>query len=137
LSPGVVIGQVFRVGGLDLHGVVLLVATTGKLPAETDMQIEIEEVLDGGRTQSLALFKSRVPLDQSAQLRTLAFPVIPRTAGKMIVLNLSVAPNSEHEVRLLWHDPRADKGDPVDYYPDGHALLNGRPVDADLFFISY
>jgi len=25
----------------------------------------------------------------------------------------------------------------VDYYVEGHALLNGRHVDADLFFISY
>jgi hypothetical protein len=137
LSPGVVISQVFRVGGIDLRGIVLLFATTGTLPTEMDMEIEIEELLAGGRSQSLAVFRSRVPLDQNAQPRTLAFPVIPRTAGKMIVLKLSATLDSGHEVRLLWHDPRADKGKPVDYYPEGHALLNGRPVDADLFFISY
>ena len=137
LSPGVVIGQVLRVGGTDLRGIVLLVTTTGTLPTEVDMEIAIEELLADGSTRSLALFRSRVPLDKNAQPRTLAFPVIPQTAGKMIVLNLSSTLDAEHEFRLLWHDPRADKGVPIDYYPEGHALLNGRPVDADLFFISY
>ncbi len=137
LKPGVTIGQVFRVGGLDLRGVVLLVATKGDLPAQIDMEMEIDELMVDGRTQSLALFSTHVPLDQRIQLRTLAFPVVPHTAGKMIVLNLSVTSDTKHEVRLLWHDPRADKGAPVDYYPDGHVVMNGRPIDADLFFISF
>ena len=137
LSPNMVISQAFRVGGIDLHGIVLLMATTGSLPTEVDLAINVEELLANGSTQSLAVLKSRVPLDQRAQLRTLAFPTIPQTAGKMVVLHFSATPNPGHEVRLLWHDTKADKSVPVDYYPEGHAMLDGRPVDADLFFISY
>lgn len=137
LAPGVVIGQVFRVGGLDLQGMVLLVATTGTLPVAADMEVEVDEIFADGRTQSLALFRSRVSIDQRVQLRTLVFPAIPHSAGRMIVLNMSVVSETGHDFRLLWHDPRADKENPVDYYPEGHVLLNGKPVDADLFFISF
>lgn len=137
LTPGVSIGQTLRVGGLDLQGIVLLVATTGTLPVEADMEVEVDEILADGRTQRLALFRTRVPLDERVQLRTLAFPAIPHSAGKMIVLNFSVASNTGNDFRLLWHDPRAAKLDPIDYYPEGHAVLNGKPGDADLFFISY
>lgn len=137
LEPGTVISQVFRVDGIDLRGIVILVATTGTLPAEMDIEVRVEELLAGGSTRSLAVFRSRVPLDQRAQTRTLAFPPVPRTAGKTVVLSLSARPEPGHEVRLLWHDSRADGGGQPDYYADGHALVNGRPVDADLFFISY
>lgn len=137
LSSGVVISQIFRVGGIDLRGIVLLVATTGTLPTEMDLEIEIEELSASGSRHPLAVFRSRVPLDQSVQTRTLALPVIPQTAGKMVVLSLSATPESGRDVRLLWHESRADEGSPVDYYVEGHALLNGRHVDADLFFISY
>ena len=55
----------------------------------------------------------------------------------MIFLKFSVASNTGNDFRLLWHDPLADTVDPIDYYPEGHAVLNGKPSDADLFFISY
>lgn len=137
LMPDTVIGQVFRVGGLDLRGFGLMVATTGALPIEVDIEVEVKELLADGQTHSLGRFGSRTPLTQRTQRIPLAFPAIPHTAGKRIVLSLSVASDSKHEIRLLWHHPQADEGDPIDYYPDGHVVLNGRPIDADLFFVSY
>jgi len=137
LKPGVIVSQEFRVGGLDLRGVALLVAVTGPLPTEVDVQIGIEAAHSEEPARSLAVFRSRVPLDQHVQLRTLEFPAVAGSAGRLVVLNVSVVPGPEHEVRLLWHDQRQDKGSQVDYYQDGTASLNGTPVDADLFFVSY
>lgn len=137
LESGMTVGQEFRVGGLDLHGMVFLFSTTGNLPTEFDVEITVEEILTGGRTKQLALFKSLVPLDQRVQLRTLALPDIPRSADKQIVFELSITSDEEHDIRMLWHDPQAENGDSTDYYPDGNALLNGQPVRADLFFISF
>ncbi|PID81431.1 hypothetical protein CSB20_03020 [bacterium DOLZORAL124_64_63] len=121
----------------DLHGIVLLVSAQGALPTEIEIEIEVEEIQAGGVARSLALFRSRVPLDQSVQLRTLAFPAVPHTANKMVVVSFSVIADNGCEVRLLWHDPRASAEAPIDYYPEGKAILNGQEVDADLFFISF
>jgi hypothetical protein len=41
MNPGLIIGQTMRIGGLDLQGIVLLVATSGPLPVEVGMDLEV------------------------------------------------------------------------------------------------
>ncbi len=137
LTPETVIGQVLEVGGLDFHGITLLVATKGALPAEIEMEIGVEELLNNGHTRNLGRYVSRIFLGQKVQHCSLVFPPIPHTAGKTILVSFSATTEGTQEIRLLWHDSQVDKGDFVDYYPDGYSLINGKQVNADLFFISY
>lgn len=132
-----VVGQTMRIGDLDLRGIALLVAATGPLPAEVAMELQVKELLADGAAHPSAHFKSRVLLEQRVQPCTLTFPAIPNSAGEFVLFELTVTADPACQVHLLWHDAQSDVGESVDYYPEGHALLNGKSVDADLFFISY
>lgn len=137
LTAGTGIGQVFRVGGIDLHGMALLLVTDGALPVETDLELRFEEMVGGGRTRPLAHFRTRVRLELPAQLCTLGFPVINGSAGRTVVMTVSAGVVPGHGIRLMWHDQRADGDGTVDYYREGYALVAGRREAADLFFMSF
>ena len=137
LKPGVVISQVFRVGGLDLHGVVLMIAAKGPLPVLLDMEIEIEELSSVSHSRPLARFHASIPLEQSIQYRNLSFPAVAGTADKTIVMHITANTSPDHEIRLFWHDQSMEEGKRVDYLPNGYALVNRQTVEADIYFVSY
>jgi hypothetical protein len=80
----------------------------------------------GEQTVWLDEYRSSVEFVQAVQPCTLSFPSVKGTAGRRIVLEIRISATGAHRHRLLQHDPSADTGRRLDYYPEGNAAFNLR-----------
>lgn len=137
LGPQDYVTQTLHTGGLDLRGLTVLIATEGILPAHSTLNLRIGISGAGEHTVWLDEYRSSVEFVQAVQPCTLSFPSVKGTAGRRIVLEIRISATGAHRHRLLQHDPSADTGRRLDYYPDGNAAFNGRPLAGDLYFVTY
>jgi hypothetical protein len=137
IGPRDSVTQTIHTGGLDLRALTILVATEGRMPALSTLQLRIGIPGTGGQTEWLKEFASPVELVQEVQPCTLSFAPVQGTAGRRIVIEIRISAGGAHQHRLLQHDPAADTGRAIDYYPEGNAAFNGRPLAGDLFFVTY
>jgi hypothetical protein len=137
IGPHDFVTQTLYAGGLDLRGLTILVATEGSVPAVSTLILRIGIPGAGERPEWLKELTSPVEFVQEVQPCTLSFAPIQGTAGRRIVIEVRINPVGAHRHCLLQHDPESDAGRRFDYYPEGNAAFNGRPLAGDLFFVTY
>lgn len=128
------VGQSFRLGDRDLEGFAVRWSTEG-----TDLEFPVRVRVWQRRGQEFdALLSARSVRVTVAGDGARSFVRMPveETANLEIALTLEVRTAPTDEVRLRWH--RHDVGDQdVDTFPEGTALLNLEPIDADLYLVVY
>jgi len=128
LRPGDRVGQSFPVGGLDLSGVALRLLCDRDAAAVAT--VSARALADGRPGAELGSRRLELRLARGQNLYHLPFRAIPGTAGRTVLLELTLAPADGAAVRVLWNEGE-------DVYPGGRAWWNGRATRGDLYFLSY
>jgi len=135
LTDGTTVGQTFPVGGLDLSAITVALAVGGPLPAELGFTVTVQVLDAAGAPGPPQRFRTRITQSEPVQACNLAFGPVPGTAGRRVQVTIACSDPGANRMRLLWRD--AALGARGEVFPGGTALVDGRPVDADLYFISY
>jgi hypothetical protein len=135
LRPGVSIGQTFQVGPLDLQGIALRWAAA-EPPVSCTVRFQLWELQPGSSPASLGSWERQVHLEHTSELVTIDFGSRPRTAGRELAVSCEVLEEVPGGIFLGWHVPQPGERY-EDFYPEGTALLDGRPVAGDLYFLTY
>jgi len=135
MGPGHTIGQTIGVGPAGLSGLQVR-PVFAKGPVSLPLRLRIWGREGGGFRRSLGELTHTFDLSQSLQRIAWSFAPIPGTAGQEVLITIELLEPPAQEVALGCH--RYDPADPRgDAYPEGRALVDGTPVPADLYFISY
>ncbi len=135
LTAGTTVGQTFRVGGLDLSAITVGLASDGPLPASVELVVTIRALDDHGAAGTPQRFRTPITQSHPVEACNLAFGPIPGSAGRRVEVTIACPDPAGHRLRLVWRDSALGAGGEV--FPDGTALVDGQPVPADLYFVSY
>lgn len=127
LGPDDRVGQTFPVGGADLAGLALRLVT--ERPGRIRTELRVREAAAGRPGRELGVRQVELDLREGQNLYHLPFEPVPGSAGRTVLVELGVA-SAGAAVRVLWNDG-------ADVYPAGRAWWGGRPVESDLYFLSY
>jgi hypothetical protein len=134
-GPGHTVGQTMRVGPDDLAGLqVRCVIERG--PARLPLRLRIWGRVGENFLQPLGEVTRSVEVGESLEKVGWSFTPLAGTAGQEILWALELLEVPPQAVGLGCHqfDPSDPRGDA---YPEGTAVVDGRPLDADLYFVSY
>jgi len=136
LEPGLQVGQRFVVGDLDFSGIAVQWFTAAPAPLQFPVQVRLFGEGPGGFDQSLGQWRMNVVMRKESERGS--FPVAPvtDTAGRRVAVTFEVLVEVSEGIYLGIHAP-VDGQAYQDFYPDGGAMVAGRPVDGDLYFLSY
>jgi hypothetical protein len=137
LGPGVGLGQTFRVVDFDLAGVEMMFRAPGPYPYPVAFTLTFHEIVGATGTRPLTSFPLQIQLEKRTQKVMFSFPPLAGTAGKVLLMEIAADPAASAPFRLLWNRKNAEVPRFVDYYPEGQAFLDNRPLAADLFFVTY
>lgn len=133
LRDGRRVGQSLPVGDLDLSGLrVRWVAARGGITVP--VQIVLWEWEDGALGEALQGYRSQVVFAERQKVSEFEFSPPPATANRSIAITLELTEPVGPPVELMWHERRPGG---EDLFPEGTALVDGRPIDADLYFTTY
>jgi len=129
------IGQTLLVGDRDLEGFAVRWRTKAKdVTVPLRLRIWMQQ---GDRWSNLAArydVDTKIPGDLHRSY--FRFPPVKDSAHRRVAITFEAREDLPYDLRLLWH--RHGLSDvPVDFYPEGTALLEMEPVDADLYFLSW
>ncbi len=138
LSPALrrdlTIGQSFRTAGRDLSGVVVKWSTRGK-DLHFEVRVRVWQKLGTEFDTLLTAHTTTVEVPGDGARSFLRLEV-PETRNAELAVTLELRDDLTDELRLYWH--RHDEGDAdLDLFPEGAALLDLQPTDADLYFSAY
>jgi hypothetical protein len=137
MQPGRQVGQSFRVGPLDLSGIAIRWAVRGPFPVEFPLKVRVWGESDRGFDVPLMLWETAVTIPDAAQLTSVVnLPRVESSANRMVAVTFEIPEPTSMEVRLTWNVPLTDV-EYVEFYPEGTALVNGRPIPGDLYFVTY
>lgn len=134
LGPDTRVAQTFRVGPADLTGLQVQWLTLS-VGIEIPVEMILWSVEDGELVEPLKGLRSEVHFTQPQKVSLFSFEPVPGTANREIAVELRIPSDAEWPVHLMWHSHGAQTE--KDLYPEGEALVNGAPVDADLYFATY
>lgn len=145
-GPGVAVGQTFRVGGSDLTGVVLRFLAEGDRPVEVTVRLRLRACSRTGTGPApVDLRRYDRPLGEivhtvriAGNLALVEFPfaALAGTAGRDVLLTVEALEIPEVGVGVGCH-LHEDGAREVDFHSHGTAFLDGRPVAADLYLLTY
>jgi hypothetical protein len=146
LTPemGSPIGQSFRVGPSDLAGLIVRFLIEGEGPAEVPMRLQLwgktSPDSDANDFQSfdrlMGQMESTIRINKTLEKIEFPFNPVPSTAGQDVMMTLEIMGPPTQPIGLgchLFPDENPDN----DLYPEGTAFVNGRPVMADLYLLTY
>lgn len=137
IGAGVSVAQSFRVEDFDLGSVELLFRCPGPFPYPISFMVTFSEI-DGNRLgRRLLQFPFQVSLMERTKKLRFSFPVLPETVGKTVLMDITGHPDGTRPFSLLWNKATAEVPTFVDYYPEGQAYFQKKPVEADLYFVTY
>jgi len=137
VGPGVTVAQSFRVLDFDLSGVEFLFRSFGPFPCPISFVLTIYELGGPGGKRLLLQMPIQVSLEQRTKKVMFSFPPVAGTRGKNLLMEIAGSPAGTRPFSLLWNKATDQKPWFVDYYPAGQAYFNQRPLQADLYFVSY
>jgi hypothetical protein len=134
-GPGHRLGQTVRIGPAGLTGLQIRCAIE-RGPVELLLRLRIQGRGAGGFTRPLGESTRTIVVTDNLEKVSWALEPVPGTAGQEILWNLELLAEPQQAVALGCHvhDPADPRGDT---YPEGTALVDDRPVAADLYFITY
>ena len=132
LAAGATVGQTFEVADRDLSGLqVRWLANAIGFSAR--VELVVWSVRDGRPDRPLRGFLVDVDFDRRDRTSLFTFDPVEGTRGRSIAVQLRIPDGAPAPVRLLWHGHGGDG----DLFSDGRALVDGEPVQADLYFAAY
>lgn len=137
LGPGVSVAQTFRVRDFDLGGMELLFRSPGPYPYKISFVLTFHELGGSAGTRLLQQIPVSIPLDKRTQKVKFNFEPIAGTKGKLLLMDISGHPDGTQPFSLLWNKSTEEFPEFEDFYPGGQVFFNVKPLQADLFFISY
>ncbi len=137
LGPGVSVAQSFRVQDFDLGGVELLFRSPGPYPYPVSFVLTFQELGGSRGTRRIQQIPIQVPLEKRTKKILFSFPPLVGTKGKILLLEITADPQGTRPFNLLWNKSNEEYPLFQDFYPEGQAFLNYKPVQADLFFVTY
>lgn len=134
ITGGTRIAQTFRCGDVDLSGLQVqwLSLSTG---IDVPVELIVWSVDDGKLLSPLHGLRSTVRFDQPRKTSLFTFDPIDGTRGRELAVELRIPPDVQWPIHVMWHD-HSGEGEP-DGFPEGTALVDGEPVEADLYFATY
>ena len=136
LSDRVSVGQTVRLGDRDLSGLSLIVETPPPYPAEVALVISIGlHTPESGSVDRLGERHFTRTITQPSRRSYFRFDPVPGTAGRVVYIEIRADSASRNPMRLVWTGSGDSTDSREDWYPEGNAYLNGKPLNCDLFFI--
>ncbi len=134
-GPGHRLGQTVRIGPAGLTGLQIRCAIE-RGPVELRLRLRIQGRGAGGFSRPLGESTQTVVVSENLEKVSWSFGPVAGTAGQEILWTLEILADPQQAVALGCHayDPADLRGDT---YPEGTAMVDDRPVAADLYFITY
>ena len=129
------VGQSFLVGPRDLRGFAVRWRTRKKdLTVPLRIRIWMQQ---GGRWNSLAeSYDIDAKIAGDLHRSYFRFSPVKDSANRKVAITFEAREELEIDLRLLWHRHGASDA-PVDFYPEGTAMIDMEPTSADLYFLSW
>ncbi|HKI83404.1 MAG TPA: hypothetical protein VKA63_03625 [Candidatus Krumholzibacteria bacterium] len=127
------IGQSFRVGPRDLEGFAVRWRTDAD-SLTVGVRIRIWKWEKGGWNRLMEIYELEVPIHGDLDRSFLRFGPVEDSAGQLLAITFELKEDPGPELRFVWHD---EKNGAPDLYPEGAALVELEPQDADLYFFSW
>jgi hypothetical protein len=127
------IGQSFRVGPRDLEGFAVRWRTDAD-SLTVGVRIRIWKWENGGWNRLMEIYELEVPIRGDFDRSFLRFGPVEDSAGQLLAITFELKEDPGPELRFVWHD---EKDGAPDLYPEGAALVELKPQDADLYFFSW
>ena len=127
------IGQSFRVGPRDLEGFAVRWRTEAD-SLTVGLRIRIWKWEKNGWNRLMETYELDVPIRGNLDRSFLRFGPVEDSAEQLVAVTFELKKDPGPELRLVWHD---EKNGAPDLYPEGAALVELEPRDADLYFFSW
>ena len=115
----------------------LRLTAPGPYPRTVPVKLTILEALPAGNFAARATGVYPVVLESQEENKEFRFDPIPGTVGKAMAFAVSAPDSGAVPFRLVWDRPADREAHATDFFPDGEALVDGRPAGADLYFMAY
>ena len=136
LEPGLQVGQSFVVGDMDFSGIAVIWLTAAPLPVQFPVQVRLWGEGSRGFDQPLGQWRMNVTMQVKSGRSRFSVAPVTGTAGRRVAVTFEALVEVPEGLYLRIHTP-IDGQAYQDFYPDGGTLVAGRPVDGDLYFLSY
>lgn len=133
LRTNLEIGQSFRVGPRDLEGFAVRWRTDAD-SLTVGVRIRIWMWENGGWNRLMEIYELEVPIRGDFDRSFLRFGPVEGSAGQLLAITFELKEDPGPELRFVWHE---EKDGSPDLYPEGAALVELEPQDADLYFFSW
>lgn len=143
-SPGVSVGQSFRVGASGLAGIVVRFMFRGDGPLEIPVRLRLygksspESSPDSFEsfTRPLGQVTTTVQVARDMEKVEFIFQSLPETAGQDVLMTLEITDIPRLPVGIGAHLFK-DNNEDDDLYPEGKAFVDGQPIAGDLYLLTY
>ena len=132
LSAGNSVMQSFPVDGVDLSGLRVR-WYAGGAGFTAQVELVVWDAPGDHPEHPLHGYVIDVHFDEREHISMFSFGPVKGSAGRRVAVELRIPEGAPFPVQLLWHGHDG----PKDPFPEGRAFVNGQPVDADLYFVSF
>ena len=129
------VGQSLLVGDRDLEGFAVRWRTKAK-DVTVPLRIRIWMQRRQGWDSLAEQYDVDVKIPGDLHRSYIHFPTVAESAHHMVAITFETREDLDFDVRLLWHRHGLTDA-PIDFYPEGTALVEMEPVQADLYFMSW
>ncbi len=137
IGPQVTVAQSFQVEDFDLGAVELMLRAPGPFPYPVSFVVTFYQLGGDRGGKKILQFPFQVSLEERTKKIRFAFPPLAQTVGRTLLLEITGHPEGTRPFNLLWNKASEEVPVFVDYYRPGQAYLNKRPLEADLYFVTF
>jgi hypothetical protein len=132
LRPRFEIGQTIQMGPTDLEGISVRWRTEAR-DLRVPLRLRVWGRRNGAFHALLAMIDVEIEIPGDLHRSWLRLAPVADTASREIAVTFELLEEPASELRLLWHRQDGDE----DFYPEGAALVEMRPLPADLYFFAW